>query len=173
MTIFSNSFSFCELRLLFCKNIDQCFNCCLNNCFLSEMCAREAAAPGAYGHGHRVLFESWGYLFLKQAFDFDFSQCWSQKLYQKETKINGKTKSKNEPENGCRKVRKNTKKDLRRDARTSKTKQNAQRGDDFRKMHSSAQWTTRLRKSVPKSYNNDPKMRHNALKNRPRNTSNK
>ena len=83
------------------------------------------------------------------------------------------TSMKNEVEKRTRKRRSKSKKKYekktpRRDAKTSKTKQNAQRGDDFRKMHISAQWTNKLRKSAPKSSKNDPKMRHNALKNRPR-----
>ena len=30
----------------FCNHFEQCFNCCSNNCFLSEKCAHEAASPG-------------------------------------------------------------------------------------------------------------------------------
>ena len=65
-------------------------------------------------------------------------------------------------------AKKYEKKTPRRDAKTSKTKQNAERVDDFRKMHISAQWTNKLQKVLPKSSKNDSKMRHNSLKNRPR-----
>ena len=40
---FSHQFS--AQSTIFCKNLKQCFNCCSNNCFLSEQCAREAASP--------------------------------------------------------------------------------------------------------------------------------
>ena len=76
---------------------------------------------------------------------------------------------KNEVEKRTRKRKSKSKKKYekktpRRDAKTSKTKQNAERGDDFRKMHISAQWTNKLRKGAPKSSKNDPNMRHKALK---------
>ena len=75
---------------------------------------------------------------------------------------------KNEVEKRTRKRKSKSKKKYekktpRRDAKTSKTKQNAERGDDFRKMHISAQWTNKLQKVLPKSSKNDPKMRHNSL----------
>ena len=41
----------------FCKNLDQCSNCCLNTCFLFVQCAREAASPGASRHWNRWLFD--------------------------------------------------------------------------------------------------------------------
>ena len=49
-----------------------------------------------------------------------------------------------------KKLEKVMEKDPRRDAKTSKTKQNAERGDDFRKMHISSQWTNKLQKVPPK-----------------------
>ena len=42
------------------KSLEQCFNCCSNNCFLSVQCAREAASPGASWPADRYLFESGG-----------------------------------------------------------------------------------------------------------------
>ena len=80
---FSNSISvlhpFRIHFICFCKMFEQCFNCCSNNCFLFEKCAREAASPGASWLVNRVSFESggapfWGpfleHLFFTQNYDF-------------------------------------------------------------------------------------------------------
>ena len=80
---------------------------------------------------------------------------------------------KNEVEKRTRKRKSKSKKKYekktpRRDAKTSKTKQNDERCVDFRKIHISAQWTNKLQKVPQKSSKNDSKMRHNSLKNRPR-----
>ena len=61
----------------FSENFEQCFNCCSNNCFLSEKCAREAASPGASRHWNRVAFDFGGSLFLKQFLErLFFTQNW-------------------------------------------------------------------------------------------------
>ena len=51
--------------IFFCKNLEQCFNCCSNNCFLSVQCAREAASPGASWPVNRSWFESDGTPFFE------------------------------------------------------------------------------------------------------------
>ena len=56
----------------FCKNFEQCFNCCLNNCFLSEKCAREAASPGASRPADSFQFASGGAPFFEAFFGTPF-----------------------------------------------------------------------------------------------------
>ena len=51
----------------FCWNLEQCFSCCSNNCFLSVPCARAAASPGASWPVNSSPFESGGTLFLEQS----------------------------------------------------------------------------------------------------------
>ena len=40
----------------FCKNFEQCCNCCSNNCLLFEQCAREAASLGTSWPANRSQF---------------------------------------------------------------------------------------------------------------------
>ena len=71
---------------VFCKNLEQCFNCCSNNCFLSVQCAREAASQGASWPGNRVSFESGGAPFFEAVFETNLftqkSHIWSKTTQQ-------------------------------------------------------------------------------------------
>ena len=78
--IFSHNFS--AQSTFFCKNLERCFNCCSNNCFLFEQCAREAASPGASWPVNRVLFEAGGAPVFEAVFGTNFftqkSHIWSK-----------------------------------------------------------------------------------------------
>ena len=82
-TIFNNTFSSSQQSgqfsapilsssSFFCKNFEQCFNCCSNNCFLFEQCAREAGCQGGSWHVNRVLFDSGWASFFEAVFTTPF-----------------------------------------------------------------------------------------------------
>ena len=64
-----------QFTFFFCKNLEHCFNCCSNNRFLSEQCAREAASPGASWHWSSSPFESGGAPFFESVYrKFSFTR---------------------------------------------------------------------------------------------------
>ena len=54
--------------MIICNNFEQCFNFCLNNCFLFEQCAREGASPAASWHLKRWVFDFGKILCLETCF---------------------------------------------------------------------------------------------------------
>ena len=74
-------------------------------CFLFEKRAREAWSPGAPGPGDSYWFESWEVPFFETIFRPRFFTIFVPKTTPKASQNRWKTKSKNEPENGSRKVR--------------------------------------------------------------------